>query len=161
MSNVVAESVCHVSIQTERFDMGVEQARLAALEEAGGVVVFTGQVRAQGERGPLAALHLEHYPGMTERALRALGTDAIKRWSLLGVTVIHRVGRLAVGEPIVLVGVASRHRADAYAANEFIMDVLKTTAPFWKQEILVNGESHWLEQKVSDQRRRDRWRDDG
>ncbi|MFN3592482.1 MAG: molybdenum cofactor biosynthesis protein MoaE, partial [Thermaurantiacus sp.] len=117
-----------VRIQPQPFDLAAEHARLAGHSpEIGAVVAFTGQVRA-------TPLELEHWPGMAERQMRHLLDEACARWPLAGAIVVHRFGRLEVGEPIVLVATASAHRAPAFAAAEFLMDWLKTRAPFWKRE---------------------------
>ena len=129
---------------------------LAGVDHAGAVVTFTGCVRLQGERGELLAMELECYPGMTESSLAAIVEEARQRWELLAVRVVHRVGRLLVGEEIVFVGVSARHRAVAFAAAEFIMDYLKTRAPFWKKEVTADGE-YWVEQKQTDEQAVQRW----
>lgn len=143
-----------VRIQSEPFDLGAEAAALAARgSDIGAVVTFTGHVR--GDDG-LTALALEHYPGMTEREIARHIDEAHARWSLLGAVVIHRVGRLAPGEPIVLVATAARHRKAAFAAAEFLMDYLKTRAPFWKEE--TRGETrNWVEHRTSDEEDAKRW----
>lgn len=123
----------------------------------GAVVTFNGLVRGTSERGPVEAIELEYYPGMTERCLHAIAAEAGGRWPLLGVTIVHRIGYLKAGEPIVLVAVASAHRSAAFEAASFIMDYLKTRAPFWKKE-WVNGVAHWVEAKASDAAAADRWR---
>jgi molybdopterin synthase catalytic subunit len=142
-----------IRIQPGDFDAGAE---IAALEKGGvgAVASFTGFVR--GDDG-VTALTLEHYPGMSEREIASHATEAEKRWSLLGVTVIHRVGRLKAGEPIVLVAVASAHRRAAFEACEFLMDYLKAHAPFWKQEER-DGKSQWVDAKASDGEAVRRWR---
>jgi len=147
-----------VTIQSQAFDSSAEIARLSELGGGvGAVATFIGQVRSEPDAPePVLALELEHYPGMTERAIEAILADAGRRWSLLGVRVIHRIGRLETGEPIVLVGTASSHRGDALAACEFIMDYLKTRAPLWKKEITAAGE-HWVEARARDRRAAERW----
>ncbi|MGA7710332.1 MAG: molybdenum cofactor biosynthesis protein MoaE [Rhizomicrobium sp.] len=142
-----------IRIQPEPFDLAREIELLSG-SGAGAVASFIGQVR--GENG-IDALILEHYPGMTEREISRAVAEAERRWKLLGVTVIHRVGELKPGEAIVLVVVASLHRGDAFAACEFLMDILKTTAPFWKQE-RRGGETRWVEAKTSDDKAARRWR---
>ena len=123
-----------VRIQSAPFDYGAECAAFAAAAEgAGAVVTFLGVVRDND--GTLRAMEIEHYPGMTEKAIAGLVEEARGRWSLADVLVIHRHGRLAPGEPIMMVATASRHRAAAFAAAEFLMDYLKSRAPFWKKEI--------------------------
>ena len=142
-----------VRVQIEDFDVGAEDERLqGASPEVGAVVSFVGTVRG----GEVRAMTLEHDPGMTEKSLEALVEEARRRWSLIAVTVIHRVGRLMPGERIVFVGVASRHRADAFAACEFLIDRLKTEAPFWKKEE-TEGVARWVEARESDEKRARRW----
>jgi molybdopterin synthase catalytic subunit len=143
----------NIHVQQEAFDVSDEIAALTA-DGVGAVASFTGLVR--GGDG-LTALTLEHYPGMTEREIGRIVDDAESRWPLAGVTVIHRVGRLAVGEPIVLVAVAATHRGGAFEACEFLMDYLKTRAPFWKQEER-GGQSRWVEHRTSDADAASRWR---
>jgi len=142
-----------ISVRAEDFDVASENAALALDDQqAGAVVNFVGLVRG----GDIAAMTLEHYPGMTEKALAAIVADAQRRWQLHAVRVIHRIGRLLPGERIVYVGVACRHRQAAFAACEFIMDYLKTEAPFWKREETAAG-SHWVDARESDDHARDRW----
>jgi len=142
-----------VRVQSEDFDVGAESERLhRAADEVGGVVTFIGTVRG----GAVRAMTLEHYPGMTERSLETLVEEARRRWSLAAVTVIHRFGRLLPGERSVFVGVASRHRAEAFAASEFLIDRLKTEAPFWKKEETEGG-ARWVEAKEGDEDRARRW----
>jgi molybdopterin synthase catalytic subunit len=143
-----------ISIQQGDFDIGAEVAALDA-ENTGAVATFTGKVRKEGD---LTALALEHYPGMTEREIARIVDDARTRWPLLGVTVIHRIGRLTPGEKIVLVAVAAQHRHAAFQACEFLMDYLKTKAPFWKQEER-DGIAQWVEARHSDDKAVERWRD--
>ena len=142
-----------VRVQAEDFDPAAELARLEALG-GGGVASFTGLVR--GDDG-LAAMTLEHYPAMTQAALEAIAAEAAGRWRLAGVTVIHRFGRLVPGDRIVFVGTASRHRAAALEACAFLIDWLKTGAPFWKCEEWTDGARRWVEAKSSDDAARDRW----
>ncbi len=143
-------SVC---VQPERFDVGAE---LAALEALGGgaVASFTGLVRGDGG---LLTLTLEHYPGMTQAALETLASDATARWSLCGVTLIHRVGPMVPGDRIVFVGCASAHRAAALEACAFLIDRLKTDAPFWKKEAFADGREQWVEARASDDAAAARW----
>ncbi len=141
-----------VRVQYEDFDVGVEYQRLRSTN-CGAVVTFSGCVR--GENG-IEALYLEHYPGMTEKALASIAEDATRRWQVDDVTVIHRIGKIDVGEQIVFVGVGSSHRAQAFAAGEYIMDFLKTRAPFWKKEIGADGE-RWVEAKQSDVDKAGKW----
>lgn len=144
-----------IGVQPEAFDAGHEAAALEG-EGVGAVVTFTGLVRGHSPRGPVSAIALEHYPGMTERSLGTIADEATTRWPLLGITIIHRVGHLQAGEPIVFVGVASAHREAAFQAASFLMDYLKTRAPFWKKE-WVNGEPEWVESKSSDDDAARRW----
>ena len=142
-----------VSVQEADFDAGREIAALTAgTDDAGAVASFVGLVRG----GEILAMTLEHYPGMTEKALAGIVTEARRRWRLLGARVIHRVGRLLPGERIVFVAVSSTHRHDAFAACEFIMDYLKTQAPFWKREDTVAG-SRWVDARESDDAALARW----
>jgi molybdopterin synthase catalytic subunit len=140
-----------IRIQQEPFDPAAEQARLPP---AGALVSFIGAVRP--EPG-LETLRLEHYPGMTEREIARHIDEAAARWPLKAAIVIHRVGELKPGEPIVLVAIAADHRREAFAACEFVMDHLKTKAPFWKEERLQNG-SNWVAAKPSDDDAAKRWR---
>lgn len=140
-----------IRIQREPFDLTTELAKLPA--GAGAVASFIGHVRSDDG---LTSLTLEHYPGMTERQIADHVAKAEARWPLLGVTIIHRVGTLTPGEAIVLVAVAAKHRKEAFAACEFLMDHLKTEAPFWKEERLGEN-ARWVEAKASDDTAKDRW----
>lgn len=142
-----------IRIQHEDFDVGSEIVKLNA-ENTGAVVTFTGMVRREGD---LTALTLEHYPAMTEREIACIVEDAQKRWPLLDITIIHRIGRLVPGDRIVLVAVTASHRTAAFQGCEFLMDYLKTRAPFWKQEER-GGKTSWVEAKHSDDRAAERWR---
>lgn len=143
-----------IRIQSEVFDAGAEIAALTkGRTDTGAVASFTGYVRADDG---LSEMRLEHYPGMTEREIERHVAEAEKRWPLLGITIVHRVGSLKPGEPIVLVAVSSSHRAAAFAACEFLMDYLKTEAPFWKEET-VGGVRRWVEAKDSDEAAKKRW----
>ncbi len=145
-----------VSVQPEDFDTGAEIAALSAGDDgAGAVASFVGLVRHDGH---VAAMTLEHYPGMTEAALTDIVAQAGQRWMLRRVRVIHRIGRLLPGERIVFVGVSSGHRGDAFAACEFIMDYLKTRAPFWKKEETPEG-TRWVDARESDDHAARRWSD--
>ncbi|HEX6591680.1 MAG TPA: molybdenum cofactor biosynthesis protein MoaE [Moraxellaceae bacterium] len=144
-----------VRVQAEPFDLEAEAAALA-VDGVGAVVTFTGLVRGQSALGPVTAIELEHYPAMTEKVLQSLVVEAASRWPVQGVRLIHRIGYLPAGAPIVLVAVASAHREAAFQAASFLMDFLKTRAPFWKKE-WVNGEAHWVEAKTSDAAAADRW----
>lgn len=137
------------------FDVGAELTRLES--GAGAVASFIGIVRGNSQGRPLAALTLEHYPGMTEAALAAIAETAMTRWRLLDCLVIHRIGRLTPGARIVLAAASSAHRGDALEATAFLIDWLKTDAPFWKREDFADGESAWVEARQSDHETRDRW----
>ncbi|MGA7676106.1 MAG: molybdenum cofactor biosynthesis protein MoaE [Rhizomicrobium sp.] len=143
----------HIAIQPAPFDLAREVEALSR-DGVGALATFTGYVRA-GDG--LTALVLEHYPGMTEREIARQAEEAGRRWPLLGVRVIHRVGELKPGEPIVLVAVAAAHRGDAFAACEFLMDHVKTKATFWKQE-KRGGATAWIEAKASDDKAAERWK---
>jgi len=125
----------------------------------GAICTFTGLVREFGDRTDLTGMFLEHYPGMTEKALQKIIDQAHERWPIEQVSVIHRVGELNLSDQIVFVGVSSAHREASFAACEFIMDYLKVDAPFWKKERTVSGEN-WVEEKNTDQQRAERWKDD-
>jgi molybdopterin synthase catalytic subunit len=146
-----------IRIQREDFDAAVESAALTRGRlDIGAVVTFTGLCRA--ESGKLAALELEHYPGMAEEEIARVALEAERRWPLQGVIAIHRYGKIAPGENIVLVVTASAHRAAAFEAAEFLMDFLKTRAPFWKKEHNRDGSSgEWVEAKDDDDRAAERW----
>lgn len=138
------------------FDMAEAYRWLAACDEDGAVVTFIGKVRNHNLGNDVAALTLEHYPGMTEKALQEIVDAARERWPLQRVTVIHRVGELFPGDEIVLVGVTSAHRGSAFSAAEFIMDYLKTRAPFWKREATKQGD-RWVDARDSDHQAAQRW----
>ncbi|MBW3228627.1 molybdenum cofactor biosynthesis protein MoaE [Marinobacter adhaerens] len=147
-----------ISVQSDDFDVAAEYAALRdSGAGTGAIATFTGLVRDNGDLQGVTGLYLEHYPGMTEQVIQGLIDDASKRWDVRRARVIHRVGRLALCDQIVFVGVCSAHRGDAFAACEFIMDALKTSAPFWKKEITSDGE-HWVEQKESDRARSEDWK---
>jgi molybdopterin synthase catalytic subunit len=143
-----------VRIQREDFDVNAEIAALKRTSHVGAMVTFTGIVR--GDDG-ITSMTLEHYPGMTEREIARHVDEASARWPLAGVTVIHRIGQLAPGDNIVLVVTASSHRQAAFEAAEFLMDYLKTSAPFWKEETR-GSQSAWVEAKASDDAAAERWR---
>jgi molybdopterin synthase catalytic subunit len=146
-----------VRLQQEPFDAAAEAAKLArGRTDVGALVAFTGICRGDENGEPIAALTLEHYPGMAEAEIARHVEAAESRWSLLGATVIHRYGRIAPGEDIVLVVTASSHRHDAFAAAEFLMDYLKTRAPFWKRVERASGGT-WVDAKSSDDAAADRW----
>ena len=148
-----------ISVQTDPFDIGTETAAISqGRTDIGALASFSGLARDTNSGSEVAAMTLEHYPAMTEKALAAIVDEALQRWTLLDVTLIHRVGRLLPGDPIVLVIVASSHRAEAFAACEFLMDALKTRAPFWKKEETSVGE-RWVEARESDDAAAERWRD--
>jgi molybdopterin synthase catalytic subunit len=146
-----------IRVQREDFDAGAEAARLAhGRRDVGAVVSFVGYCRDEG--GRLAALELEHYPGMAEEEMARAAGEAEARWPLLGVTVIHRTGRIMPGEQIVGVAVAAAHRGEAFAAAEMLMDYLKTRAPFWKRAVRANGVVEgWVEAKGEDDSAAARW----
>ena len=146
-----------IQVQTECFDPGQMLNRLHADHlGVGAVVGFVGYVRDFNDGQDVAGMLLEHYPGMTEKALANIIAEAEARWSLLSVDVLHRVGRLEPGEPIVFVGVSSAHRQAAFEACNFIMDYLKTRAPFWKKEDTAEG-SRWVDARDSDDQALKRW----
>lgn len=145
-----------IRVTSERFNVGTEYSWLAERDEDGAVVTFTGKVRNHNLGDSVKALTLEHYPGMTEKALAEIVDEARNRWKLGRVSVIHRIGEMWPGEEIVFVGVTSVHRGSAFAAGEFIMDYLKTRAPFWKREATPEGE-RWVESRDSDQEAAKRW----
>ena len=147
-----------VRVQVEPFDAAAEAATLTkGRTDIGATVSFVGLCR--DDAGTLAALELEHYPGMAEDEISRVVAEANARWPLMGATAIHRYGKIAPGEPIVLVVTASAHRAEAFAAAEFLMDWLKTRAPFWKKEHRRDGTSgDWVEAKAKDDSAAERWK---
>ena len=148
-----------VRVQAEPFDLAREVAALkAGRTDLGAIVTFTGTVRDTSGGKRLTAMTLEHYPGMTEAELARVEAEARARWPLSGCVIIHRFGRLVPGDDIVLVVTASAHREAAFAAAEFLMDYLKTSAPFWKQEELADGSVAWVEAKAGDEAALERWR---
>lgn len=150
--------MARVRIQEADFDVGRELESLAAgRSDVGAVASFVGLVRDTNDGQAIRGMTLEHYPGMTEKALEEICAQAGARWDVLDVVVIHRVGPLRPGERIVLVGVASGHRGEAFAACEFIMDYLKTRAPFWKREDTPQG-ARWVEARESDAAAAERWK---
>jgi molybdopterin synthase catalytic subunit len=150
-----------VRIQHEDFDAGAEIASLRARDpRVGAVAVFVGVARDRNDGAEVSTLTLEHYPGMTERAIEEIVAQAKARWSLLDVLVVHRVGTLRPLDQIVLVAVTSSHRGDAFAACEFVMDYLKTEAPFWKREVTPEG-SRWVDARESDEAAKRRWQRPG
>lgn len=147
-----------VRVQKDNFDVGREIAEMTRGNFAiGAVASFVGTVRASTDRCGVSAMTLEHYPGMTESTLEAIVAQARERWDVFDVLVVHRYGRLEPGDPIVLVVVASAHRGEAFSACEFIMDFLKTEAPFWKKEETPQG-SRWVDARETDDSAADRWR---
>lgn len=146
-----------VRVQTEDFDVGFEVNQLRnARRDTGAIVSFVGQVRDLNDGDTVTQLTLEHYPGMTEKALETIVQQAKTRWDFFDALIIHRVGVLKPTDQIVLVAVSGAHRGEAFKACEFIMDFLKTEAPFWKKEVTQSGE-HWLDAKQSDDDARARW----
>lgn len=156
-----------VRIQTEDFDLGQELISMRFAEHAkkggqavnniGALVSFVGQVRDMNDGDSISTLTLEHYPEMTEKALTAIENEARTRWDIIDTLIIHRVGTLQPLDQIVLVAVTSAHRGEAFKACEFIMDYLKTSAPFWKKEATSQGE-RWVEAKLSDDAAKERWK---
>ncbi|NND20523.1 MAG: molybdenum cofactor biosynthesis protein MoaE [Silicimonas sp.] len=144
-----------VRVQAQPFDMGEEVRGFAkAASRSGAVVTFSGLVRDEG--GTLSAMEIEHYPGMTEKALEKIRVEAVERWSLDDAMIIHRHGRMVPGEQIMMVATAARHRANAFHAAEFLMDYLKSRAPFWKKEFGADGEA-WVAAKDDDETALRRW----
>ncbi len=151
--------MAHIKVQIEDFDVGAEIAALTAgRSDIGGIGCFVGAVRADANGGSrVTGMTLEHYPGMTERAISRIAEQAAERWPLLGCTVIHRVGSLRPGENIVLVIAASSHRQAALDATAFLIDWLKTKAPFWKREDFLDGEGAWVDARDADDTAAARW----
>jgi molybdopterin synthase catalytic subunit len=142
-------------IQEAAFDLGAEANHFAAgAVGAGAIVTFSGVVRSNG--GQLLAMEIEHYPAMTHAAIKDMMDQAMSRWSLIDALVIHRFGHLKVGAPIMMVAIAALHRADAFLAAEFLMDYLKSRAPFWKKEISADG-AKWVAAKDEDEAALNRW----
>lgn len=147
-----------ISVQSESFDTAAEIEKLRADNPAiGAIVTFLGLTRDINKGQPVASMTLEHYPGMTEKALQEILNEAETRWELQGIRVVHRIGELRPQEPIVLVAVASVHRGEAFQACEFVIDYLKTRAPFWKKEQTPEG-SRWVDARQSDNQAEQRWR---
>ena len=150
--------MARIVVQETDFDTGAEIARLAAgRTDIGGIGCFVGTVRSEAGGRAIAALTLEHYPAMTEPALARIADEAARRWDLLGCTLIHRVGRLRPGENIVLVLAASAHRQAALEATAFLIDWLKTKAPFWKKEAFADGHEAWVAAREADEAAAQRW----
>ena len=152
-----------IRVQSEPIDVGAEFAALMrdeagqARTDIGGIGSFIGTVRGTAKGRAITEMALEHYPGMTERALAAIAAQAAQRWQLLGATIVHRVGPMAPGETIVLVLAASAHRQDALEACAFLIDWLKTKAPFWKKETFADGTHSWVDARESDEAAAARW----
>ncbi|MCG8491716.1 MAG: molybdenum cofactor biosynthesis protein MoaE [Sneathiellales bacterium] len=147
-----------IRVQREIFDTGQELARLTGdRTDIGAAVTFTGLVRDFNEGSEVTSLTLEHYPGMTEKELQKIERQALERWDLQASLIIHRYGKMELGEPIVLVITASEHRQDAFEAAQFLMDWLKTKAPFWKLEADDQGQSDWVSERASDRKAAARW----
>ncbi|WP_255503190.1 molybdenum cofactor biosynthesis protein MoaE [Cupriavidus sp. UME77] len=146
-----------VRVQHQPIDFAAEIDPITRNPNVGAVVNFLGVVRQLGDVDDVAALEIEHYPGMTERALWSIIEEANARWQLDAVKIVHRIGRIALGNPVVLVIVASGHREAAFDACEFLMDCLKTYAPFWKKEIRRDGTSEWVKSKARDELAVNRW----
>ena len=147
-----------ISVQCHDFDVGKEYADLTAEDiNSGAVVFFVGRVRDFNDGQTVTGLSIEHYPGMTEKALEQLLDEAKQRWQISSARIVHRYGDFNLGDQIVFVGTASPHRQDAFQAAEFLMDYLKTRAPFWKKEINRDGKSMWVEAKDKDQEAAERW----
>lgn len=150
--------MCFVRIQTEPFNSADEEQKLQAIaDDCGALVSFKGMVRGNDQPQPLSHLYLEYYPTVTEQEIQRIIQLAKERWHFSACQVIHRVGNLYVGEDIVLVIVAAKHRKQAFHAAEFIMDYLKTEAPFWKKEYFQDGSSHWVAAKQSDTEQKQQW----
>jgi molybdopterin synthase catalytic subunit len=148
-----------VRVQHEDFDIGAEIARMTmGRTDIGAIVTFTGAVRGDAHGRGLASMTLEHYPGMTEAELSRIESEAQQRWQLSASLVVHRIGELKPGQNIVLVVAASPHRQAAFAAAEFLMDYLKTRAPFWKKERNADGEGHWVDARDSDDAALEKWK---
>jgi molybdopterin synthase catalytic subunit len=146
-----------VRVQTQDFDAGFEINQLRnARKDTGAIVSFVGQVRDINDGDTVSQLTLEHYPGMTEKSLEAIISQAKTRWDIFDALIIHRVGSLKPTDQIVLVAVSGAHRGEAFKVCEFVMDFLKTEAPFWKKEVTQSGE-RWLEAKDTDDTARERW----
>ena len=148
-----------ITIQEADFDAGqlIRQLHERSQGNAGAVASFIGYVRDYSPSQPTQELFLEHYPGMCEQELNDIEAQAAQRWSVIDSTIVHRVGALTRQQQIVFVGVASAHRGDAFHACEFIMDALKTRAPFWKRETLADGKAFWVQARESDTRRIEKW----
>lgn len=146
-----------IAVQIDDFDVGQEYSELVANDNsAGAVVFFVGRVRDFNDGKNIASLSLEHYPGMTEKILQQILDEAKKRWQLISARIVHRVGDLQLGDQIVFVGTTSVHREHAFQAAEFLMDFLKTQAPFWKKELTGQG-ALWVQENIKDVTASERW----
>ncbi len=145
-----------ISVQTDPFDQQHIYRWASELAETGATVIFIGKVRDMNLGDAVSGLYLEHYPAMTEKALREIAEQAAQRWELQRIYIVHRVGQLYTGDEIVAVAVSSAHRGNAYQANEFIMDYLKVKAPFWKKETTPEGD-RWLDSRNSDEQAAEKW----
>lgn len=147
-----------VRVEAKDFDIGAEVAALiAGRTDIGAIVTFTGTVRDESKAGPITSMTLEHYPGMTEAELARVEAEANDRWPLQASLIVHRIGTLRPGENIVLVVTASPHRQAAFAAAEFLMDYLKSKAPFWKKETATDGSGAWVDARETDTAALERW----
>lgn len=156
----MSSAALSVQVQEGDFDPGTLQDGLRSSGATeGAIATFTGYVRRSNDGSEVASMRLEHYPGMTEKSITGIMTEAAERWPVLAAGVVHRVGLLAPGDRIVWVGVSSAHREAAFSACEFIMDYLKTGAPFWKKEVVPEGE-RWVSARASDDIRAGRWQAD-
>jgi molybdopterin synthase catalytic subunit len=155
---VVAGLRLSVEVSEALFDTAALQRRLLGTEHSeGAVATFTGYVRSNNDGRSVGSLTLEHYPGMTEKSIETILEEAGRRWPLTAAAAVHRVGQLHPGDPIVWVGAASAHRRAAFDACEFIMDYLKTRAPFWKKEVAPGGGERWVDARESDTSSAERW----
>jgi molybdopterin synthase catalytic subunit len=149
--------IIEISVQNQDFDVGAELAEMRKeSSQVGAIASFVGVVRDLNEGDSVATLELEHYPGMTQRSIREIVEQANERWNLIGARVIHRIGKLRPTDQIVFVAASSMHRGAAFEACEFIMDYLKTRAPFWKKELTPQGE-RWVDARCSDKSAAERW----
>lgn len=156
---MTTSTMIEIQVLDDVLDPEAEQRRLREqIAGAGALVAFVGLMRDRNLGDAVEAMELEHYPGMTERALQEIAEQAAERWTLSAIHVSHRVGRLLPNDPIVLVAVTSAHRREAFEACEFLMDFLKTQAPFWKKEFTAEG-ARWVEARETDQQAANRWRD--
>ena len=155
IADELSQTAFSAQLYTHDFDLSRELVLLEGLD-AGAVVSFVGRVRSADDGQEISSLQLEHYPGMTERALEQIIAQAKRRWPLLGVRIVHRIGALNGGENIVLVAVAAKHRGEAFAACEFLMDFLKTQVPLWKRESTREG-TRWVSSRSADRAAEERW----